>query len=140
MKQIEQGLYSLHKNPQAHQSAAAGSAAATSSRSAAPSAPLVSSAEAFGYVAELQPDSPAAAAGLQVGDRIVSIGSVSLQRHGTVAEAFKALPGAVMGSENSPLPFRTLREGASLTLDLVPKKWSGQGLLGCLIKPVTPSS
>lgn len=139
MKQIEQGLYSLHKNPQAPQSAAGGSAAMSSARSLDPSAPGVSSAAAFGYVAEVQPESPAAAAGLQVGDRIVSIGSVSLHRQGTVAEAFKALPGAVMGSENSPLPFRLLRQGTSLTLDLVPKKWSGQGLLGCLIKPVTAS-
>lgn len=75
--------------------------------------------------------SPAHDAGLKAGDMVVEFGT---QNHAN----FKALADIgqlVQNSENRSIRVQVLRSNQILTLSLVPKKWSGQGLLGCKIIP-----
>jgi regulator of sigma E protease len=65
-------------------------------------------------VGAVQPDSPAAAAGLLPGDRVVSV-------EGQPVESFEALQGIVRDRAGEPLAFDLERDGAPLALTVTPK-------------------
>ena len=76
--------------------------------------------------------SPAHDAGMKVGDLILEFGTQN-------AKNFKSLSDIaqlVKNSENRNVRVKLVRNGKIATLTLVPKKWSGQGLLGCKIVPL----
>ena len=115
MREIEQGLTKLHSMPQPGVSAEEGATATTTSASGAPQPSAagehpggkgVEGAEKgrkrgnqsrepanerpFAFVDSVAPDSPAAAAGLQVGDHVAAIGRVTVRhvrQHGLAAVA-----------------------------------------------------
>lgn len=97
---------------------------------------------AFALVDSVAPESPSAAAGLQVNDRIVAFGAISLRSFSTPADAMSALPGLLSSHENIPVDVIVHREGSAtgtLTLRLTPKRWTGRGLLGCHVIPTEVS-
>lgn len=66
-------------------------------------------------VGVVNPDSPAAAAGMQVGDRIVSI-------NGNPIESFEQLQQIVQTSPDQPLPFVLDRAGETIELSVTPAR------------------
>lgn len=94
----------------------------------------------FATVDIVSPSSPSANAGLFVNDHIVSFGAVSLRTSPTPSEAISLLPGVLREHENRTLDVIVHRgqgpDTKVVTLALTPRRWSGQGLLGCHIKPI----
>lgn len=111
---------------------AAAGGAASSSGTNVPSAPP---RPPFAVVDEVTADSPAAKAGLLVGDAIVAFGAISLSSMGTIASAMSALPGCLREHENQSLEVGVNRGDTYVDLKLTPCKWSGHGLLGCHVVP-----
>ncbi|XP_040842990.1 26S proteasome non-ATPase regulatory subunit 9 isoform X2 [Ochotona curzoniae] len=67
--------------------------------------------------------------GLQVGDEILEFGSVNTQNF----QSLHHISTVVQHSEMKPLSVTVLRQGQKHQLRLVPKRWTGKGLLGCNI-------
>jgi 26S proteasome non-ATPase regulatory subunit 9 len=121
----------------AAQAAAAVAAGGAPGAAAAPevSAPATAPAAAaraatFALVDGVAPDSPASAAGLRRGDRLVSVGA---------ARSLASVAAEVRSHEGRELRVSVVRGDAELALTLVPRTWpGGQGLLGCHIVPEGP--
>ncbi|WP_274629157.1 RIP metalloprotease RseP [Arvimicrobium flavum] len=78
-------------------------------------------------VAEVRPDSPAAAAGFEPGDRFVSV-------DGGVVETFADLQRFVQGRAGDELVFVVLRDGREVTLRATPELVEQEDALGNKIK------
>jgi len=118
MKDIEKGLHSLH--------------AATPVSSTGSAGEVVVEEEPFLKVNTCHPDSPAFAAGLRAGDFVTRFGAVRFADFQT-DDGFSKVSKQVI--EDKPIRIAVIRDGNRKTFTLTPKKWSGQGLLGChLIK------
>ncbi|PNW84257.1 hypothetical protein CHLRE_04g226950v5 [Chlamydomonas reinhardtii] len=139
---------------------AAAAAAAAPLPAAAPSGPAL---VPFALVDEVSEGSPAASAGLQVGDLLCSFGDVSgagareaspgappseqqqqqpqqqqqqvLQLASTAA-LLQRVAGVLGASEGQAVAATVLRQGAPVVVSLTPQRWSGRGLLGCHLKPL----
>ncbi|KAH8241216.1 hypothetical protein KR032_002507, partial [Drosophila birchii] len=87
-------------------------------------------ARAFVVVNLVSPNSPAEEAGLCVGDGILRFGSVNSNNFkgdlGQIGEV-------VRNMQNQNVQLKVKRSEQQLDLILVPKTWSGRGLLGCNI-------
>lgn len=96
---------------------------------------------AFALVDIVFPQSPSANAGLQVNDRIIAFGAISLSSFSTPATALSALPGLLRSHENRTVDVIIYRQNdrTPITLSLTPQRWSGQGLLGCHVIPLEVS-
>ncbi|RKF62038.1 26S proteasome non-ATPase regulatory subunit 9 [Erysiphe neolycopersici] len=92
----------------------------------------------FAKVNSIVDESPAASAGLQVGDLIKNFGYVNITNH----DGLKRLSECVQGSENQDVQVIILRpldslQRKELTLTLRPTQdWGGKGLLGCHVLPL----
>lgn len=97
----------------------------------------------FALVDLVTPESPAASAGLLVDDKIVAFGGVSLRSFATPRLALGALPELLQGHENMELEVIIERSEAEsvqiMTMKLTPRRWQGQGLLGCHVVPMSVS-
>lgn len=106
----------------------------------APPRPPPPTRQAFALLDELTPGSPAAEAGLHVGDRVVSFGAVSLRAFATPQLAMAALPGLLREHCGQRVDVVVVRgegrERRVVTLALTPRQWNGPGLLGCHVVPV----
>ena len=76
--------------------------------------------------------SPAHDAGMKVGDLILEFGT----QNATNFKSLNDIAQLVKNSENRNVRVKILRHGKIAALTLVPKRWSGQGLLGCKIVPL----
>ena len=141
--ELEEALIALH---------ALSPVAASRSATAPPRAQVAAAAPAgvpFAIIDSVAAGSPAAAAGLQPGDKLVSFGSVRAGATnggaggggGGGGELLQAVAALVATSENAALAVAVLRgEGASpVTVSLVPRRWEGRGLLGCHVTPLASS-
>ncbi|PNH10580.1 26S proteasome non-ATPase regulatory subunit 9 [Tetrabaena socialis] len=100
----------------------------------------------FAMVDEVSSGSPAAAAGLQVGDLLCDFGGVAVERAvgAPAAEAASGSSGPLMqrvaavlaAREGQPVAATLLRQGAPVSASLTPQRWSGRGLLGCHLSPL----
>eukprot|EP01047_Picozoa_sp_COSAG01_P073760 COSAG01_NODE_12118_length_1798_cov_2.425544_2_plen_247_part_00 len=96
----------------------------------------------FAVVDELAARSPADDAGLRVGDELVSLGELNARTLRAAAAAaaggglLQPLGALVRGSEGRALQVTALRRGGYERLTLTPRRWAGQGLLGCHITPL----
>jgi hypothetical protein len=90
------------------------------------------SSKAFARVNSVVPSSPAALSGLQVGDLIIHFGTINVDNHNNLL----AIRDVVIRNENKEIQVTVRRNADEIhTLRLVPRKWSGQGLLGCHLLP-----
>jgi 26S proteasome regulatory subunit N4 len=103
----------------------------------------------FAVVDQVFPDSPAATAGLQRGDKVVEFGEASwlnqdamrkvaevVSRHEGVG-FHAASPPTPADRTQRPLQVRVLRGTESVQLQLTPRRdWGGRGTLGCHIVPI----
>ncbi|XP_033641089.1 26S proteasome non-ATPase regulatory subunit 9-like [Asterias rubens] len=76
--------------------------------------------------------SPAANAGLLVGDEIIEFGSICTSNF----KSLQDIATVVRHSQGRSVRVVTLREGKEVPLSLKPQTWSGRGLLGCNIVPL----
>ena len=79
----------------------------------------------------VSPGSPAEAAGIQVRDLIVAFGSITSNNFKELAQ----IGELVKNSQNNQVRVKVKRSNKIEELILVPKTWSGRGLLGCNIVP-----
>lgn len=77
----------------------------------------------------VSPSSPADASGLRADDGIIEFGSINL----TNFKELKQISELVMHRKNEPITLKIKRNDRIHDLTLIPKEWSGRGLLGCNI-------
>ncbi|GFR41723.1 hypothetical protein Agub_g2474 [Astrephomene gubernaculifera] len=99
----------------------------------------------FALVDEVSEGSPAALAGLQVGDLLCGFGDVAVTTtsqqqppasSSSSASLLQRVAGVLASSEGRQVVTRVLRQGAPRELQLVPQRWAGRGLLGCHLRPL----
>ena len=91
---------------------------------------------AFVVVDAVQPTSPAAEAGLLVGDRVLRFGRVNAKSHATVDAALIGVRDLVQANVNRRVSLVVERGAATHVVALTPRAWSGAGLLGCHLTPI----
>jgi len=119
MVRMEHALHSLHSKP-------------TDDTSQAPAASGAADRKAFAIIGEVTAGSPADTSGIMTDDQLLLFGSVS-------ADNFQGMAGiATVVQHSVGKQVRVMvRRGDSLKLSgLTPRKWAGQGLLGCQIIPL----
>ncbi|XP_037115326.1 26S proteasome non-ATPase regulatory subunit 9 [Syngnathus acus] len=89
---------------------------------------------AFARVDDITQGSPAAIAGLRIGDEVVEFGSVNTGNF----QCLNNIASVVQHSEGKPLRVTVVRGGQRAHVSLTPQRWSGQGLMGCKIVPMSP--
>ena len=99
-------------------------------------APAATPLAAFAVIDEVSADSPAAAAGIAVGDLLTALGDVRCGSGGAAA-ALGALGPQVAASDGRALAVEVLRRGELVSLTLTPRRWAGRGLLGCHLRPLS---
>ena len=91
------------------------------------------STHAFAEIDEVFADSPAAAAGLLVGDVMIRFGRVT----GQTPNFMQAVAAALAAGEGTEIEAVVLRQGVGeVKVQLVPQQWAGRGLLGCHLQPL----
>ena len=106
---------------------AASVSSASVARSTASTATALSPLDAFFLVDQVFEDSPAQSAGLRIGDRVLQFGSVVRSTNSK-----EAMRGVVANSVGRGVRVVVYRVGEGMvTLQLIPQRWNGQGLLGC---------
>ncbi|KAI7839709.1 hypothetical protein COHA_006514 [Chlorella ohadii] len=145
-RQMEQLLHQLHALSNQPGGSTAGGAAAGAgepARAAAAALPAAAAQQTnvqhpaadlppFAVVDELSQGSPAAAAGLQLWDQMLSFAGVTKQTPNTL----QAVAAALQANEGRPVETVVLRQGAPAVLQLTPQPWGGRGLLGCHLRPL----
>ncbi|KAI9208000.1 uncharacterized protein BJ171DRAFT_492330 [Polychytrium aggregatum] len=147
LKAIERSLHALHSVAKSEQRSDPESSAASTSSSNAiradagdrddtpkPQDQAQAQAQApLARVNAVDPDGPAAQAGLRRGDLVIRFGSLDSKS----GAGLGGLPQFVAANENSAIELLIRRDSALETLYLTPRRWSGRGLLGCHIVPPT---
>uniref|UniRef100_A0A1Q3FIV7 26S proteasome non-ATPase regulatory subunit 9 n=1 Tax=Culex tarsalis TaxID=7177 RepID=A0A1Q3FIV7_CULTA len=141
MKQIEQGLHTVHAETtaqtQEHLASTklqamdidddAGGSSGFSQRR-----PAAGPAKPIAKVNVVSEGSPAQDAGIALRDEIVEFGTVNAGNFRDLSQ----IAVVVKSCENKSVPVKVRRDGKLLDLVLTPKTWSGRGLLGCNIVPM----
>ena len=90
----------------------------------------------FAEIDEVAEGGPASSAGIQRGDKLLSFGGVTAGNH----DQLRALARLTQRSEGGVIPLMVLRTEAAreerVSLELRPRRWVGQGLLGCHLRPI----
>merc|ERR1712157_363564 len=99
----------------------------------------------FALIDEVTPGSPAFNAGLKEGDTLLRFGSINHTNHSNFRAIAELLP--IAASENRSISVSVRRKSMELggvaevikteTFEFTPRTWSGRGLLGCHIRPIT---
>jgi 26S proteasome non-ATPase regulatory subunit 9 len=123
------------------EAAAPAPAAAAPAPAAAPSVPTTTTLPPFASVGDVAPCSPAAAAGMQVGDLILRLAGVDAAGPADAppspsSSLLERVATALAASENRPCACVVLRAGRRVALELTPRRWAGRGLLGCHLRPL----
>jgi 26S proteasome non-ATPase regulatory subunit 9 len=129
MKQIEAGLIQVHENSATNPSNTTEPiTTATTSNTNLPNK------EPFLRVDLVSNQSPAESAGLHVGDLVCRIGTIRKENFRTMQD----VASLVNNSENRSITLLVQRADTKeqQTISLTPKKWSGNGLLGCKLTPL----
>jgi 26S proteasome regulatory subunit N4 len=138
MNRIEKGLHEHHATAAANPSTA--TAAAVTSSSSRPATSLPSRSERpFAKVNTVESNSPAQAAGLQIGDTVLRFGSATYANN----EKLSKVAEIVSQNEGTAIPVKVSRLDAitqmpeEVSLQLTPRRdWGGRGLLGCHLLPL----
>lgn len=95
----------------------------------------------FAIVNEVANNSPASSAGLKEGDLIVKFGTATYANHRQLKAIAELVPLAAADNQGIPLVIlrRKDRNGSvdqvPISLKILPRPWSGRGLIGCHILP-----
>jgi len=86
----------------------------------------------FCRINQVQFGSPAEQAGLKAGDLVIEFGYANEDNH----RNFQAIRDVVIANENCDVNVKIERNSNIIDLHLTPKKWAGNGLLGCHLLPL----
>ncbi|XP_055678382.1 26S proteasome non-ATPase regulatory subunit 9 [Lutzomyia longipalpis] len=75
---------------------------------------------------------PAEQAGFRVGDEVVEFGTLNASNFRELSQ----IADIVKNQQNSVIKVRIRRQNRILPLELIPRVWSGRGLLGCNVLPM----
>ncbi|KAI8319940.1 hypothetical protein GQ54DRAFT_264416, partial [Martensiomyces pterosporus] len=122
MREVELSLISLHRDT-------------SSSDKQEPETPAHK--RPFARINSVAPNSPASAAGLAAGDKVLSFGSVNASNHSNL----QRLAAETASNEDKQISVQVERvvnaQPQIVSISLVPKRgWGGNGLLGCHILPL----
>ncbi|XP_011498560.1 PREDICTED: 26S proteasome non-ATPase regulatory subunit 9 [Ceratosolen solmsi marchali] len=123
MLKIEEGLHKIHKI------AGAGTEASPSTSNTMQDVFLL---EPFLRVNLVSSGSPAELAGIQVEDLILEFGSISNRNF----KSLKDIGTLVENSRYKNIYVKIKRGSNTFALTLIPRPWSGKGLLGCNVVPL----
>ncbi|KAN0015454.1 hypothetical protein ACTFIU_008185 [Dictyostelium citrinum] len=96
----------------------------------------------FVYIDLVSEGSPSDKANLKKGDLIFQFGTVGpFYEERQVGDNLnsnhlQSIATIVRNSENKAIPIKLSRGTSVISTSLIPRKWNGQGLIGCLIKPI----
>ena len=97
--------------------------------------------EPFAEIDEVASESPAATAGLRVGDTLLKFGTLHARNH----DGLRALARLTQRSVGEAISLLVHRRDAAappgappqiVRLELRPRRWAGNGLLGCHLRPL----
>lgn len=138
MKEIEKQIHKLHSEAMKGQTQVLSNSTATlrleddndvpNTSTSSPS--MVPPAKVIVKVNMISPGSPAEEAGLRVDDEILEFGTINCRNFQNDLSQISDLVGHM---QNKMVPLKILRMGQHLDIILIPKSWSGRGLLGCKI-------
>lgn len=123
MKLIEEKLHQIHAETRLRRGAESEGVARGEERRILPTV--------FARVSQVTDGSPAASAGVKADDKIAEFGSVTAANF----TGLKNVADVVQHSVGSPVHVLLVRREESVSLSLTPRRWHGQGLLGCVIVP-----
>ena len=86
----------------------------------------------FARISMVAHGSPAEQAELKNGDLVLDFGSVNISNFTDMSDIGKV----VQHSEGARVSVRVMRGSDRVGLSLQPKRWSGRGLLGCMVNPI----
>lgn len=91
----------------------------------------------FAIIDAVSQYSPAAEAGIQIGDQLCQFGDQLPAPDASGATLLQQVAATVQVAHEQGAAVQTvlLRHGAPVTLSLTPRRWAGQGLLGCHLRP-----
>lgn len=87
------------------------------------------SKKAFATIDQVNNNSPASEAGLQLGDDIIQFGTL------TTLQGILPLVSTAAANQTS-IPLIIRRNNTIISISIFPKPWAGRGLLGCHIQPI----
>ncbi|MFH4979670.1 hypothetical protein AB6A40_006379 [Gnathostoma spinigerum] len=125
---IEKMLHELH-------SSCGGSKPPSDTTNATVEKPVVhrTSNEVFARIGVVSPYSPADNAGLRGGDCLIQFGPF----HAGNLDDIKQMLEFIQDSIEKPIRLTVVRGERPIRLELTPRYWSGRGLLGCSVIPMT---
>ena len=87
-------------------------------------------------VGTVYPQSPAATGGFRTGDSVIAFGPVQAEDYKGVSESIVPVVKSNVGKPIDVVCVRISDGGEvqQIALTLTPQKWSGAGLLGCILK------
>ncbi|KAI6652207.1 26S proteasome non-ATPase regulatory subunit 9-like [Oopsacas minuta] len=86
----------------------------------------------FARISMVSYGSPADKAELKNGDLLIEFGSVNITNFSGIGDIGRV----VQHSEGARVSVQVLRGEKRVGLSLEPKRWSGRGLLGCMVNPI----
>lgn len=96
----------------------------------APQASTPDNRKAFAKIGSVEVNSPAYSAGLRTDDTVLCFGSVNADNFNSLRQ----VADIVKHKENANVNVVVRRRNSVSSLNLVPQKWSGIGLLGCKLE------
>ncbi|XP_018785674.1 PREDICTED: 26S proteasome non-ATPase regulatory subunit 9 [Bactrocera latifrons] len=138
MKEIEKQMHKLHSEAAESQTQLLSTNTATLRLEDDNEVPITSMSSAsveppvkvIVKVNMISPGSPAEEAGLRVDDEILEFGTINSRNF---QNNLTQIGDLVRHMQNKRIPLKVLRMGIQLDMILIPKTWSGRGLLGCNI-------
>ena len=130
MTKIEEILISLHAQQANNAEEAESSSVGTSGSGVHPMDQDLP--EPFAKVEFVNIGSPAQDAGMKSGDLVVEFGTYNNSNFKSLMDIGQLLTN----SQNKNMRVKLIRNHQMITLTLVPKLWSGKGLLGCKMVPI----
>ena len=130
MTKIEEILISLHAQQANNAEEAESSSVGTSGSGVHPMDQDLP--EPFAKVEFVNIGSPAQDAGMKSGDLVVEFGT----QNNSNFKSLMDIGQLVTNSQNKNVRIKLIRNHQLITLTLVPKLWSGKGLLGCKMVPI----
>nr|XP_033322467.1 26S proteasome non-ATPase regulatory subunit 9 [Megalopta genalis] len=124
MKKIEEGLHKIH--------ALSGNRAGSSEPVEENDVEQAVQLEPFLRVNLVSPDSPAEIAGIEVDDLILEFGSIDYRNF----KSLRDIGALVQNSRYKNISIKIKRVSNILALNLIPRPWAGNGLLGCNVIPL----
>ena len=128
MRDIERKLHQLHAESKGNKASQSDTQVATDTEREVG----MLGERVFARVSMVSQGSPADKAELKNGDLLLEFGSVNISNFTNVTDISKV----VQHSEGARVSVQVLRGDSRVGISLVPKRWGGRGLLGCMVSPV----